>query len=617
MGILMRGLLLPLFLVAIDIICTIATAFAAVFLRFEGTLPPQYVAVVVAQLPALVVIRIGVLKLFHLYNRAWRYASVNEAISIVTAVFISGIGWFGYARLIGVNVPRSIQIISAVLMIMTVGLSRLALRTYSNFTNQPGYLSYLKAQQLKKVLIVGAGDAGAMIAREIGQFHTGKRQVVGFVDDADKKQGQTLYGARVLGKRNDIGRLVSEIGVEEIIIAMPSIKGRAIREIIELCKHAGCDIKIIPGVYEIIEGNVNTSQLRPIEVEDLLGREAVKLDTHAVSKYLNNKVVLVTGAGGSIGSEICRQVAKMGPKKILLLGKGENSIYEINSELGLTYPQLKKIPIIADVRDRDRIAGIMDYFKPQVIFHAAAHKHVPLMEYQPVEAVRNNVLGTKVLAEEADRVGAETFVMISTDKAVNPTSVMGCTKRVAEMFVQSMNAVSRTHYVAVRFGNVLGSRGSVIPLFKKQIARGGPVTVTHPEMKRYFMTIPEASQLVLQAGAMAKGGEVFVLDMGEPVKIVDLAKDLITLSGYIPEVDIPIQFTGLRPGEKLFEELLSAEDGTEHTQHEKIFTARLHSVDKDYMDGKIAELLAQSTGEEVVAVLQQVVPTYTPNRIDD
>ena len=306
----------------------------------------------------------------------------------------------------------------------------------------------------------------------------------------------------------------------------------------------------------------------------------------------------------------------MQPKKMLLLGKGENSIYEISQELSIEYPQIRKVPIIADVRDEERINGIMDYFHPHVVFHAAAHKHVPLMEYQPMEAVRNNVLGTKVVAEAASKNGVETFVMISTDKAVNPTSVMGCTKRVAEMFVQSMNSISETRFAAVRFGNVLGSRGSVIPLFKKQIAKGGPVTVTHPDMKRYFMTIPEASQLVLQAGAMAEGGEVFVLDMGEPVKIYDLARDMITLSGMIPEVDLEIKFTGLRPGEKLFEELLSAEDGTEATQHKKIFTAMIKCVDKTKLDFQIRRLLEQTTGDNVVEVLKETVPTYRPNRIN-
>ena len=375
-----------------------------------------------------------------------------------------------------------------------------------------------------------------------------------------------------------------------------------------------CKLTILPGVYEIIEGSVSVSQLRPVDVEDLLGRDPVELDNVAVAKYLSGKTVLITGAGGSIGSEIVRQVAKMYPNKLLLVGKGENSIYEIMQDMNLEYPQLKKVPIIADVRDEERINAIMDYFKPQVVFHAAAHKHVPLMEYQPSEAVRNNILGTKVIAETAAKHKVETFVMISTDKAVNPTSVMGCTKRIAEMFVQSMNKESSTRFVAVRFGNVLGSRGSVIPLFKKQIAKGGPVTVTDAEMKRYFMTIPEASQLVLQAGAMAKGGEVFVLDMGKPVRIYDLAKDLIKLSGFIPDKDIEIKITGLRPGEKLFEELLSAEDGTEKTTHSKIFIAKIKDVDKAELQRQIVDILQITEGDAVVRKLQEIVPTYTPNR---
>ncbi|MGL5269625.1 MAG: polysaccharide biosynthesis protein, partial [Selenomonadaceae bacterium] len=531
----------------------------------------------IQQLPALIFIRLAFLQYFKLYTRIWRYASIGELAAIVISLCISSAIWSGYLILIDVMVPRSIQILSLLLTILCVGISRFSLRCYLQFilkiqSNHNGDSSQ------HNVLIVGAGDAGAVIAREINEYHTGNRTIVGFIDDSPKKKGQVLLGKKVLGSRDDIEHLTKELDVKEIIIAMPSVKGHIIREIISLCKKTKCELKILPGVYEFIDGNMNITQLRPVKIEDLLGRNPVTLDKEAVSIYLNNKTVLITGAGGSIGSEICRQIAKMGPRKLLLLGKGENSIYEINNELSLTYPEIKKVPIIADIRDRERIRDILSYFKPQVIFHAAAHKHVPLMEWQPTEAVRNNVFGTKVIAEEADRANVETFVMISTDKAVNPTNVMGCTKRIAEMFIQSMDQISKTRYVAVRFGNVLGSRGSVIPLFKKQILRGGPVTVTHPEMTRYFMTIPEASQLVLQAGAMAKGGEVFVLDMGDPVKIVDLAKDLITLSGYIPDIDIPIKFTGLRPGEKLYEELLSAEDGTQATAHKKIFTAQLKAV---------------------------------------
>lgn len=470
-------------------------------------------------------------------------------MAIVGANFAGAICWFIFSVLVEAVLPRSIYILTALVLTFFVGGTRLSLRVYSYLTSKPQYIQM--TQKLNKVLVIGAGDAGAMLAREIERYHSGKRKIIGFIDDDRDKQGKTMFGIRVLGSRYDIEQVVADTDANEIIIAMPSVKGKEIKEIIDVCKNTNCKLTILPGVYEIIEGTVSVNQLRPVEVEDLLGRDPVKLDTKNVSAYITGKVVLITGAGGSIGSEICRQVAKMQPQKMLLLGKGENSIYEISQELSIEYPQIRKVPIIADVRDEERINGIMDHFHPHVVFHAAAHKHVPLMEYQPMEAVRNNVLGTKVVAEAASKNGVETFVMISTDKAVNPTSVMGCTKRVAEMFVQSMNSISETRFAAVRFGNVLGSRGSVIPLFKKQIAKGGPVTVTHPDMKRYFMTIPEASQLVLQAGAMAEGGEVFVLDMGEPVKIYDLARDMITLSGMIPEVDIEIKFTGLRPGEKL------------------------------------------------------------------
>ncbi len=611
----MRHLLLPLFLGSLDIISAIIAALVSIYLRFDGNLIPQnYLSMLVGQLPFFVMITIVSFFLFKLYSRVWRYAGSSELLAIVGANFAGAICWFIFSVLVEAVLPRSIYILTALVLTFFVGGTRLSLRVYSYLTSKPQYIQ--RTQKLNKVLVIGAGDAGAMLAREIERYHSGKRKIIGFIDDDRDKQGKTMFGIRVLGSRYDIEQVVADTDANEIIIAMPSVKGKEIKEIIDVCKNTNCKLTILPGVYEIIEGTVSVNQLRPVEVEDLLGRDPVKLDTKNVSAYITGKVVLITGAGGSIGSEICRQVAKMQPQKMLLLGKGENSIYEISQELSIEYPQIRKVSIIADVRDEERINGIMDYFHPNVVFHAAAHKHVPLMEYQPMEAVRNNVLGTKVVAEAASKNGVETFVMISTDKAVNPTSVMGCTKRVAEMFVQSMNSISETRFAAVRFGNVLGSRGSVIPLFKKQIAKGGPVTVTHPDMKRYFMTIPEASQLVLQAGAMAEGGEVFVLDMGEPVKIYDLARDMITLSGMIPEVDIEIKFTGLRPGEKLFEELLSAEDGTEATQHKKIFTAMIKCVDKTKLDFQIRRLLEQTTGDNVVEVLKETVPTYRPNRIN-
>lgn len=609
----MRKYLLPMFLASLDIISVILAAFISIYLRFDSDkIPANYLSMLISYLPLAVIIYLLSFYVFKLYGRIWRYASATELIAVVMANLVGSAVWYSISLYIGAVLPRSLYVFTFLLLIFFIGGIRTALRFYSYVMNKPKY----KQMQRKKnkVLIIGAGDAGAMLLREIERYHIANRQVVGFIDDDTNKTGKILLGVKVLGTRNELVKIAAEKGIDEIIIAMPSVKGKEIKAIISICKQTNCKLTILPGLYEIIEGKVSISQLRPVDIEDLLGRDPVKLDTTAVKEYLAGKIVLITGAGGSIGSEIVRQVAKMQPKKLLLLGKGENSIYEITQELKINCPEVKTVPIIADIRDKERIKAIMDYFKPQVVFHAAAHKHVPLMEYQPAEAVRNNILGTKVVADEAAAHNLETFVMISTDKAVNPTSVMGCTKRVAEMYVQSMNKNSGTRFVAVRFGNVLGSRGSVIPLFKKQIAKGGPVTVTHADMKRYFMTIPEASQLVLQAGAMAKGGEVFVLDMGEPVRIYDLAKDLITLSGLIPDKDIEIKITGLRPGEKLFEELLSAEDGTEKTTHKKIFTARIKEIDKAELDKEISNILEITDGEEVVAALQKIVPTYTPNR---
>ena len=604
-----------MFLAALDVISIITAAFISIYLRFDsGAIPANYLNMLVGYLPLTVLIYLICFLFFKIYGRIWRYAGTVELVAIVIACGLGSTVWYFASVGIGYVLPRLLYIMTGILLMLFIGSSRMALRMYSYVTNKS---KYKKLQRKKnKVLIIGAGDAGALLLNEIEHYHVANRQVVGFIDDDKNKIGKSLQGVKILGNRNDIIKVVKIEDIDEIIIAMPSVKGEEIKSIINICKQTDCRLTIVPGLYEILEGSISINQLRPVDVEDLLGRDPVKLDTTAVKEYLSGKIVLITGAGGSIGSEIVRQVAKMQPAKLLLLGKGENSIYEITQEMKIEYPQLKTVPIIADVRDKERINAIMDYFKPQVVFHAAAHKHVPLMEYQPAEAVRNNILGTKVVADEAAAHNVETFVMISTDKAVNPTSVMGCTKRVAEMYVQSMNKNSNTRFVAVRFGNVLGSRGSVIPLFKTQIAKGGPVTVTHANMKRYFMTIPEASQLVLQAGAMAKGGEVFVLDMGEPVRIYDLAKDLITLSGLIPDKDIEIKITGLRPGEKLFEELLSAEDGTEKTKHHKIFTAKIKEIDKTELDKQIAEIVEITDGDKVVAALQKIVPTYTPNRVN-
>ncbi|MDM8109771.1 SDR family NAD(P)-dependent oxidoreductase, partial [Phascolarctobacterium faecium] len=426
----MRKYLLPMFLASLDIISVILAAFISIYLRFDSNkIPADYLSLLISYMPLAVAIYLISFYLFKLYGRIWRYASATELIAIVMANIAASTAWYFISLYIGAVLPRSLYVFTGLLLIFFIGGSRLSLRFYSYVMNKPKYRQIQRKKN--KVLIIGAGDAGAMLLREIERYHIANRQVVGFIDDDKNKTGKILLGVKVLGTRNELVKLASEKGIDEIIIAMPSVKGKEIKAIISICKETNCKLTILPGLYEIIEGKVSISQLRPVDIEDLLGRDPVKLDNTAVREYLAGKIVLITGAGGSIGSEIVRQVAKMQPKKLLLLGKGENSIYEITQELKINCPEVKTVPIIADIRDKERIKAIMDYFEPQVVFHAAAHKHVPLMEYQPAEAVRNNILGTKVVADEAAAHNVETFVMISTDKAVNPTSVMGCTKRVA------------------------------------------------------------------------------------------------------------------------------------------------------------------------------------------
>ncbi len=610
----MRRLLVSLFMVTLDIITIATAAFVAVFLRFDGNVPLKYLNYTVVSLPVLIAISVAVFYFFKLYNRIWRYASIREFLLIIGAGVSSTVIFYLLLVASGQNfaLPRSVLIISMILVIGGVGASRLAVRTYSHYrTNQKNSCKVAGGQN---ILIVGAGDAGAIIAREILQSNRTGRKVAGFIDDDKVKQGMVMFGSKILGDRSRIKVVAEEYAIDEIIIAMPSVDGGIVRDVVNICRETGCNIKMVPSIYELIDGKITLDQLRNIDVEDLLRRDPVKLDQEIIKTYLQGKSVLVTGAGGSIGLEICRQVAKLAPKEIILLGRGENSIYEVDYELRSLYPTVKTHAVVADIKDEKRINKLFFEFRPQVVFHAAAHKHVPLMELQPVEAVQNNVFGTLTVAEAAQKHGAERFIMISTDKAVNPTSVMGASKRVAEMLVNSLGRSGDTIFAAVRFGNVLGSRGSVIPLFKRQIARGGPVTVTHPEMKRYFMTIPEASQLVLQAGALAQGGEVFVLDMGEPIKIADLATDLIKLSGNIPGEDIKIEYTGLRTGEKLFEELLTAEEGTTTTKHSKIFVANITPVDFEKMKQNVKDIRGLYSSRAIVAAFEKLVRTYKPNR---
>ena len=491
---------------------------------------------------------------FNLYWRDWEYASVYEVITVVKCVSatvivstISGIAFFD------TKVTWQFLIVCWLLLVISIGGVRLSMRVFREFFADSSVM-----ENAKPTLIVGAGAAGTLLVRQMLMHPAMRMDPIAFVDDDPEKLRKDIYGVRILGAIKDIERIVDTMGITKVVIAMPSLPIKKLNEVYDVARKTGAECVILPNIDDVMSGNLHVQQLRNVEIEDLLGRDPVHLDQTMIEKQLRGKKILVTGAGGSIGSEICRQVAKFKPKEIVILGHGENSIYQLNMELVGKYSQHFTItPVIADVQDRKRIFEVMDKYRPDVVYHAAAHKHVPLMELNPREAVKNNILGTRNVAEAASHARVKAFVMVSTDKAVNPPNIMGATKRLCEMIVQDMATRSEyTKFVAVRFGNVLGSRGSVIPLFKKQIAEGGPITVTHPDIVRYFMTIPEAAQLVIQAGALARGGEIFVLDMGQPVKIVDLAKNLIRLSGY-DEGDIEIKFTGLRPGEKMYEELLN------------------------------------------------------------
>ncbi|WP_444684992.1 polysaccharide biosynthesis protein [Alkalicoccus luteus] len=518
--------------------------------------------------PALIVTSIGLLishhvfaHFFKLYKRVWQYASIRELSSIFVAVTLS-VATVGILQLVLYQVMYSrTLLITLMLHILLIGASRFSWRVYRD-------AKFRSAANKKRAMIIGAGNGGTMVARQLLNSEMSELHPVAFIDDDKMKTGLEIMGVPVAGTKESIPSIVKDKNIQHIIIAIPSLSKSQLSELFEICSQTKVKTQIMPSVEDIMSGRVSVTQMRDVQVEDLLGREPVELDTKKIGETLTGKTVVVTGAGGSIGSEVCRQVSRYSPEKLVLLGHGENSIYTIEMELRTKFSDLKMdiVTEIADVQDKARMVDVFKTHAPDVVYHAAAHKHVPLMERNPHEAVKNNVIGTKNCAEAADEAGVSSFVMISTDKAVNPTSVMGATKRIAEMIVQCMGQKSSTKFVAVRFGNVLGSRGSVIPLFKQQIAAGGPLTVTHPDMTRYFMTIPEASRLVLQAGSLAEGGEVFVLDMGEPVKIVDLAKNLIKLSGF-SENEIAIRYSGMRPGEKLFEELL----GNEEVHDQQIF----------------------------------------------
>ncbi|WP_042199044.1 polysaccharide biosynthesis protein [Paenibacillus camerounensis] len=588
----------------IDLVIIWFSIVTSYLFRFYSDIPQEYVVQMIFYGLICTLSFGGSLIYFGLYRRLWQYASIGEIVSVMKAIVVGAVISYAVAFvMLPSRVPFSIEMRSVETILLLVGGVRLFWRVFrrGRFTN---------ADTEVHTLIVGAGDCGILIARELMGVSFANTRLIGFVDDSNDKLHLKILGVPVLGNRYDIPRIVKEREIHEIIIAMPSVSRSEISEIVNLSKATGVKLKIIPALSDLITGKVSVKKLRDVSVEDLLGREPIVEDMNSILGYVHNKTVLVTGAGGSIGSELCRQISPYSPDKLLILGHGENSIYTIEMELRKSFPELNIVTVIADVQDRTRIMEVFESHRPHVVFHAAAHKHVPLMERNPSEAIKNNVFGTRNVADCSEKYGAERFVMISSDKAVNPTSVMGATKRIAEMYVQSLNTTSSTKFSAVRFGNVLGSRGSVIPAFKQQIAAGGPVTVTHPEMIRYFMTIPEAVQLVIQSGAFAKGGEVFVLDMGEPVKILTLAEDLITLSGYEPYKDINIVFSGIREGEKLYEELLTAEENLGSTQHDRIFIGKPNVISQNQMEleFKRLERVLSEEPEAIREVINQIVP---------
>ena len=604
-------------LVVIDILSVALATYLGLIARFD--FDPSFVqGSVYGQtawnyLPYSIVITILLFWVFHLYQSLWQYAGTPEIINIFLSCVFSAI-----SQMIIVHMflkwpyPRSCYVFFGGFLLACVVASRFFYRAFRTFVEKRTDMA-----KAVNVMVIGAGESANLLIREMKSSSYIQKNALCVIDDFNTRVGSYIHGVKVVGGRDDILENVARYDIDEIIIAMPSAPKSQIREILDICKQTKCELKTLPGMYQLVNGDVNVSQLRKVDVIDLLGREQIQVDLDSIMGYVMNKVILVTGGGGSIGSELCRQIAEKNPKQLIIFDIYENSAYDIQQELIKKYPDLDLKVLIGSVRNTNRVNQIFEKYHPDIVYHAAAHKHVPLMEESPNEAIKNNVLGTWKVADAADKYGTGKFVMISTDKAVNPTNIMGATKRICEMIVQAYNSKSKTEFVAVRFGNVLGSNGSVIPLFKKQIAAGGPVTVTHHDIIRYFMTIPEAVSLVLQAGAYAKGGEIFVLDMGEPVKILDLAKNLIRLSGYIPGEDIKIEFTGLRPGEKLYEEMLMAEEGLKQTKNKLIHIGEPIEFDEEEFFKELEELAVESkdelSNEEIKEWVKKLVPTYRPS----
>ena len=610
----MQLLVRRFFLFVTDTFLLNACVYLSLIMRFDVgivSIEPQYINNYVDNMIPYTIMSLLIFWLFRLYHSLWQYASIAEVYRIAEACITVEIVHFVSNKIIGNMLPRSCYFNAAIYLIIAICASRFMYRMVRTVLNK-----YRNIKTSNNVMIIGAGEATNVIMREIqSSSYLANSNIACIIDDDRRKVGKYIRGVKVIGTREKIKDAAKLYDIDEIIFAIPSASNEVKRDILNICKETNCTLKILPGVYQMVDGEININSIRNVDVLDLLGRDPIEVDIESIMGYVKDKVIMVTGGGGSIGSELCRQLVSHKPKQLIIFDIYENNAYDIQQELKINYPDANVVTLIGSIRNVSRLESVFAQYKPDIVYHAAAHKHVPLMEVSPDEAVKNNVVGTWNVARMADKYGVKKFVMISTDKAVNPTNVMGATKRICEMIVQTYNEISKTDFVAVRFGNVLGSNGSVIPLFKRQIEAGGPVTVTDPNIIRYFMTIPEAVSLVLQAGAYAKGGEIFILDMGEPVKIDDLAKNLIRLSGYTLGVDMEIKYTGLRPGEKLYEELLMKEEGLQETDNKLIHIGKPIEFDKENFFDNLEKLKEEAYSEtgNIREYLKKVVDTYHPN----
>lgn len=602
------------FLFLTDTFLLNACVYLSLIMRFDVgivSIEPQYISNYVENMLPYTIMSLLIFWLFRLYHSLWQYASIAEVYRIAEACIIVEVVHFLSNKIMGNMLPRSCYFNAAIYLIIAICASRFMYRMIRTVLNK-----YRNIKTSNNVMIIGAGEATNVIMREIqNSSYLANSNIACIIDDDRRKVGKYIRGVKVIGTRDKIKEAAKLYDIDEIIFAIPSASNEVKRDILNICKETDCTLKILPGVYQMVDGEINVNSIRNVDVLDLLGRDPIEVDIESIMGYVKDKVIMVTGGGGSIGSELCRQLVSHKPKQLIIFDIYENNAYDIQQELKINYPDANVVTLIGSIRNVSRLESVFAQYKPDIVYHAAAHKHVPLMEVSPDEAVKNNVVGTWNVARMADKYGVKKFVMISTDKAVNPTNVMGATKRICEMIVQTYNEISKTDFVAVRFGNVLGSNGSVIPLFKRQIEAGGPVTVTDPNIIRYFMTIPEAVSLVLQAGAYAKGGEIFILDMGEPVKIDDLAKNLIRLSGYTLGVDMEIKYTGLRPGEKLYEELLMKEEGLQETDNKLIHIGKPIEFDKENFFNNLEKLKEEAYSEtgNIRESLKKVVDTYHPD----